>query len=233
MLAEIETWNMKLKSKKIIAREIIVLAIVFAIGIITFSLTFLYNSFKINQEKIVTSEILSKTHLFDSLNISDQGINNTITIDDSAFKLLHEFDSTKGRGLSYQELKLLILNSKDRKSYFDEYNDQMEFKNFAEFEDLIQTDQSKIEFDKNKLRIDSIKELKVTTLQDEIAKLKQSKSNLTKGIITKEEQYDFSFWIMIISAILLILLRYVYYGISWSISILRIQETDNESNMHP
>jgi hypothetical protein len=221
---------MKLTSKKILAREILVLAIVFAIGITTFLLTFLYNSFKTNKERIFTSEIATKTHLLDSLNLSDQGINNKITINDRAFKVLHEFDSINGRHLPYQELKLLIANSKERKSYFDEYNDKMEFKSFAEFEELIQTDQSKIEFNKNQLQLDSIKASKVTPLQDEIAKLKKNKNISTKSIMTKEEQYQFSLWIMIISSVFLILLRYVYYGISWSISTLRTQETENKGN---
>lgn len=113
---------MKLKHKKILAREFLALSIVFAIGITTFLTTFLYNFYKIKKENEITSEIVTKTHLLDSLNSSDQGINNTIAIDDRTFKLLHEFDSTEGRHLSYQELKSLIANSKERKSYFEEYN---------------------------------------------------------------------------------------------------------------
>ncbi len=223
---------MKLKYKKIVAREIIAWAIVFAIGIATFILTILYNSYKTKKENIITSEIATKNQLLDSLNSSYQEIYNRITIDDRVFKVLHEFDSTEGKHLSYQELKHLISNAKERKSYFDEYNNKMAFNSYAEFEGLIQTDQGKIEFYKNLLLIDSLKESNVIPLQEEIAKLKEFESVYNKSIMTKEEQYQFSFFAIIISAVLLILLRYVYYGISWSISVLRSQETDSEGDTH-
>ena len=102
---------MKLKSKKILAREFLILTIVFAIGIIAFLLTYPYNSYKTGKEKKIVTDIAIKTHQIDSIKSSDQGISNIITINERPFKVLYEFDSTEGRHLSYAELKKMIANS--------------------------------------------------------------------------------------------------------------------------
>ena len=102
------------------------------------------------------------------------------------------------------------------------------FKDFDEFEDVIQTEESKKEFKKNKHRIDSIRTIKVSVLRQDLDKLNDNKSIVSSSILTKQEQYKFSIWAMAISAVILILLRYAYYGISWSISTLRRKENDND-----
>ena len=104
----------------------------------------------------------------------------------------------------------------------------MKFKDFDEFEDLIQTEESKKEFKINKHRIDSIRIIKVTALRQDLDKLNNNRSIVSKSILTKQEQYQFSIWVTAISAVILILLRFAYYGISWSISTLRRKETDND-----
>jgi hypothetical protein len=219
---------MNLKTKKILALEIVLIAVVFSIGITTFILTFLYNSHKTKKVKLITNKIASISQILDSLNSAEQEVIYTITLNEETFKILHEFDSSQGRHLSYQELKSLIENSKNRKIYFDEYNNKMDFESFYEFEDLIQTHESKININRNKSIYNSIKVNKYAPIKENIYKLKTSEITLLKSIMTKEEQYKFSLLIMIISAVLLLLLRYVYYLLSWSISILFAKESYNK-----
>lgn len=219
--------KMKLHSKKILAREFLILTLVLIIGIISFLLTYPYNSFKTSKEKTIVTEIATKSYQLDSLNSSDHNTKYLITIDERPFKILREFDSTEGRHLSYAELKKLIAKSKGRKSYFDEFNKKMKFKDFDEFEDVIQTDESRENLKIIKNQNDSVKTLKVIALRQELNKLNNNKNAVSKSILTKQEQYQFAFWTMIFSAVILILLRLTFYGVSWSISTLRRKDNGN------
>lgn len=219
---------MHLKSKKILAREFLVLTFVISIGLLAFLLTYPYNKYKIRNENQIASKISIKKEQLDSLNSLDLRIDYIITINENTFKILHEFDSTEGKHLSYNELKMLIRRPKERKAYFDEFNGKMGFKNLDEFEDILQTEESKSKFIISKHRIDSIKAIKTVALQQELDELNKKRSIVRKNILTKQQQFDFAIWTTSIMAVILILLRFAYYGITWSISTLRIKENEND-----
>jgi hypothetical protein len=61
---------MNIKTKKIIAREFLIVTLVLTIGLISFLSTYGYNAYKQKQAEDSATEIAEKTKLADSLSIS-------------------------------------------------------------------------------------------------------------------------------------------------------------------
>ena len=152
-----------------------------------------------------------------------------LTIDEEQLRTLWDFDSKEGRHLSLEELKKTISNPKGRRNYFIEFNAKMGFKDYEEFIELIQTDKSRNEYKEAKRINDSVKVTKSNTLQQELDKLKNQEIKINNKIFTKQEQNNFTFWVICISAIALIFLRYLYHGLFWSIRTLRAKDSDNKT----
>lgn len=259
---------MKLSTKKIIAREFLILTIVLASGIITFLLTFPYNYYQESNEKTILSEIAIKSKQLDLLYSSAK---KTLKMHEGVIEDL--YIRAKSNGYSKSRNEFIALIHSDNEVFYDMYSyvkskgyrkDENAFailigrisplqnlnslyktlteggyytKSFEEFEikwqdenyrskvynamtrDKIYT-KDKYAFEQEYQAIATITpEIKV--LVNDLDKLRNNKEIFSGRIITLEEQYSISIWVTAISFVILILLRFIYYGISWSISTLR------------
>ena len=202
-------------------REFLILIAVLAIGLTSFSLTYLYNYIKTNKVNILNQEIIVKRQQLDSISSSNSLPEKEIVFDDKQLKLLLDFGSTEGRHLSLNELKKTLNTSEERLSYFTEFNTKMGFKDYNEFLELIQTKKSRDEYRKIKEHYDSLNLEKITVLGQELNKLSENKNSISGDVVTKSDQLNIGLWATAIAAVLLILLRFLYYGVSWSILTLR------------
>jgi hypothetical protein len=259
---------MKLKTKKIIAREFLILTIVLASGIITFLLTFPYNYYQESNEKTIFSEIAIKSKQLDLLYSSakknikmdeeviedlynrakSNGYNKSrnefiaiIHSDNEVFYDMYSYVKSKGYRKDENAFAILIGRISPQQNLNSLYNTLTEggyyTKSFEEFEikwqdesyrskvynvmtrDKIYT-KDKDSFEQEYQSMATITpEIKV--LVKDLDKLRNNREIFSGRIMSVEEQYSISIWVTAISFVILILLRFIYYGISWSISTLR------------
>jgi hypothetical protein len=259
---------MKLNTKKIIAREFLILTIVLASGIITFFLTFPYNYYQESNEKTIFSEIATKSKQLDLLYSSAK---KKIRMDEEVIEDL--YNRAKSNGYNKSRNEFLALVHSDNEVFYDMYSyvksqgyrkDENAFailigrisppqnlnslyntlteggyytKSFEEFKikwldenyrskvynvmtrDKIYT-KDKDAFEQEYQSTETIT-FEIKVLVKDLDKLRSNREIFSERIISKEEQYSISIWVTAISFVILILLRFIYYGISWSISTLR------------
>lgn len=213
---------MKLTTKKIIAREFLTLTLVVVIGLICFLSTFPYNSFLHNQIKNLQGEIDQKRTLSDSL----LKPYSTILQNQAWYfkKLNDEFDLGEHNTIDKWWIHSVQIAKKDSirilweetwsqdKTIIRFFN-KMGFPNGDSLQRFIITntlDKSDIE---NKTKADK--------LQKEIAETESKQKNVANSILTYEGQLSFSMMALIILASVSFGLRYLYYGINWSLKTLK------------
>lgn len=233
---------MKLQTKQIIAREFLLLTIVFLVGLITFGGTYIYNS--IQQKKInsLTKTISTKSATADSLAKVFQDAENKVRNEEFIVK-------------SYNEDGLPILK-KINPSYYLKESDRdkldgivIQMTNTGKTENDIQTVVDDFK-EKNAIRYDSLHDplgillpknthlfhlsnSKTLSAKDsinyqqslnmisEIKQIETERSNYNFNILSFNNRIDLSLKALLISGIILFIIRYVIYGISWSIKTLR------------
>lgn len=210
-------YQMKLKTKKILAREFLIITIIIAICIISYLLTLPYNAHKLSQQNKIEKQIDLKSNQLDSFKNSENNFEPSIIINDKVLKALWDFDIKDGRHLSLTGLKDLLSNSIERRSYFKEFNNKIEAKDYNEFVDLLQTDSSR----KKTEEYNFLKTQKILLMENEVDSLTILKEAISKETLSQNQKKTIFFWALTLSALVLILLRYFFYGISWSISTLR------------
>lgn len=205
---------MKIKYKKIIAREFIIFTIVISSGIITFLLTYPYNYYQEKIEKTFLSEILIKSKQLDLLYTS--ALKNK-DMDEAVIEDLYNRAKSLGYKKSRNEFIALIHSNNevfnDMYSYFKSMGYRNDENAFAILIGRIPTQQ-------NYQSISTITpEIKV--LEDDLDKLRNNREIFVGRIMSLEEQITVSIWVTAMTFVILVVLRFIYYGISWSISTLR------------
>lgn len=195
---------MKIKYKKIIAREILICALVLAIGVATFLSTVLYNKIKENKLEKIIPELNTKNDLLDSLY-------DTNSLDEKVLILLWDLHAKNSGIKDFNVFKANMASEFTRESYFDDANKDLGFKDYNDFNHTIHSN-SKL----------------ITSIENEISLLEQKKGNIKDSILDEKDMFNLTFFVTIIAAILLIFMRYVYYLFSWCISTIRSQETDSD-----
>jgi hypothetical protein len=205
---------MKIKYKKIIAREFIIFTIVISSGIITFLLTYSYNFYQENNEKTILSEILIKSKQLDLPYTS--ALKNK-DMDEEVIEDLYKRAKSLGYKKSRNEFIALIHSNNEVFNDMYSYVKSMGYRNDENaFAILI----GRIPTQQNYQSISTITpEIKV--LEDDLDKLRNNREIFVGRIMSLEEQITVSFWVTAMSFVILVVLRFIYYGISWSISTLR------------
>lgn len=199
---------MNLRSKKIVARELLIILFIVIIGFLAFVMIYPYNSYQKTKAVKLKNEISEKANQVDRLN-----------------KILypsqieHLYEVTKEAGLFFHKDTLTNLLLRNPRSVYSVISSDKELKNlfldYSDFENILGLSTNNV-LTTNISKRDSLQEL--------LNMLKHKEAITSKKILTRQEQLRFTLMIILSAAIVLILLRYALYVIKWSIKTLQIRE---------
>ena len=212
---------MKLQTKKIIAKELLFFLVVLGLGLTFFFCTFPYNLFRNNQIGNLDDAILEKTQLADSLSQSftlkfqkqkwffDQYANKFEndpkynTQEKVWFRLddLAKNDSIKFRWEKKWSKELVT------------FNQEIGFTTPEKMKDYIEVNTINI--------IDSINYKQSLTSNQQKDSLINKKNEIKTKILSFDEQVELGIMTIIIFVIVLFLIRYLFYAVTWSMKILK------------
>jgi hypothetical protein len=209
---------MKLRIKKIIAREFLLMTIVLVISVICFLSIYPYNLYKDNQLKKINKLVEQKARLADSLSYrykvkqqnkswffekftAKHGL--SISQNEEFWNLLDELakkDSIKSRW-KYLEKGPISLKTEG------DFRTPEEFKSF---------------FDTNRIEaIDILNNKQSLKVDQEITTLISQKKEIETKKFSFTTQVQFGIKLAIVFGILFFVIRYLFYAIRWSIKILK------------
>ena len=213
---------MKLTTKKIIAREFLIMILVLTIGLILFLCTYPYNAYKRNQVENKSIEISEKSKKVDTLSLS---FKNKIDQQNWFFEKYSNHWDISGDKINtseklWQRLDFLALNDSIKykwQNVWDKellaFNKEIGFTNPDEFKSFI---------DKNRItKIDSSNYDSSLAINSEIALLTKNKKDYESEILSYNEQTEFGLKALIICFIILFGFRYLFYSLKWSLKTLK------------
>ena len=213
---------MKLTTKKIIAREFLIMILVLTIGLILFLCTYPYNAYKRNQVENKSIEISEKSKKVDTLSLS---FKNKIDQQNWFFEKYSNHWDISGDKINTSEklwkrLDFLALNDSIKykwQNVWDKellaFNKEIGFTNPDEFKSFI---------DKNRItKIDSSNYDSSLAINSEIALLTKNKKDYESEILSYNEQTEFGLKALIICFIILFGFRYLFYSLKWSLKTLK------------
>lgn len=217
---------MKLTTKKLIAREFLIMILVLTIGLISFLCTYPYNAYKRNQVENKSIEISEKSKKVDTLSLS---FKNKIDLQNWFFEKYSNHWDISGDKINtseklWQRLDFLALNDSIKykwQNVWDKellaFNKEIGFSNPDEFKSFI---------DKNRItKEDSSNYESSLAINSEIALLTKNKKDYESEILSYNEQTEFGLKALIICFIILFGFRYLFYSLKWSLKILK-QKTE-------
>ena len=213
---------MKLTTKKLIAREFLIMILVLTIGLISFLCTYPYNAYKRNQVENKSIEISEKSKKVDTLSLS---FKNKIDQQNWFFEKYSNHWDISGDKINtseklWQRLDFLALNDSIKykwQNVWDKellaFNKEIGFTNPDEFKSFI---------DKNRItKIDSSNYDSSLAINSEIALLTKNKKDYESEILSYNEQTEFGLKALIICFIILFGFRYLFYSLKWSLKTLK------------
>lgn len=229
---------MKLQTKKIIAREFLILIVTVIITSISFVLIYPYNSYRQNQLDKLTDTIYSKTKLADSL-ANSYNMWSIQQQKDPLKDLYDEFNSQLNLAKNYDEFKQVMSDQKNRQVFFNEFNPKINLaKSFDEFDEALgfkkgnqSQDDPFTKYGGKAIAVDNndpfakyggkIISTSSNKIYNEIDSLNKSKEYIHSKIFSSQEQIHFATITFIIFLSLLFIVRYIFLGIKWSIKTLQ------------
>lgn len=213
---------MKLQTKKIIAREFLILIVTALIGLIGFLGTYSYNYFKKSKTDNLNESIAEKNKIADSLikpyniKIGKQNwffdkyfarVNREDAEFNTSDKLWNRLDNlAQEDSVKYKWEKVW---SKELISFMKETG----FQSGDSFNSFIIA---------NRITTDDFENHnRAKKLNREIGKLESEKEAITSKMLSANQQVAFGFKCFIVAVIVLFGIRYLFYAIRWSIKILR------------
>lgn len=213
---------MRLKTKKIIAKEFIILIIAIAIGLLSFVGTYIYNYLTINKENNLQKTIENKSLLADSLHKSYSSkdekqkwfynaLNDKIDISGSEYNTYDKLWKLFQNILAKDSIKIRydkIWTSKQREIFASTgFETSEKLESFLKNNRFTQTDLD-----------DNQKSLQIFS---EVKSLKTKKDQVKNSVLNSNAQIKFSFRVLMIALIVLFGFRYIFYAIKWSVSTLK------------
>ncbi len=213
---------MNIYTKKILAREFLVLILCFIIGVLYFLSIYPYNYLKNNKINILTKEVSEKKKISYSLSKSfrqktakqywySTQFKSKFYIDGYSKKLNDDLWTFFEKLIKSDSLIIKGENTLDERIV--SFNIELGFETPEKFQSFIITNiisQEDIEKNQKSLKIDS-----------EIDVLNNKIKGTSKKVFTVAEQIKASYWAFSITMIIFFLFRYIYYGINWSIKTLK------------
>lgn len=217
---------MKLTTKKLIAREFLIMILVLTIGLISFFCTYPYNAYKRKQVENKSIEISEKSKKVDTLSLS---FKNKIDQQNWFFEKYSNHWDISGDIINtseklWQRLDFLALNDSIKykwQNVWDKellaFNKEIGFSNPDEFKSFI---------DKNRItKEDSSNYESSLAINSEIALLTKNKKDYESEILSYNEQKEFGLKALIICFFILFGFRYLFYSLKWSLKTLK-QKTE-------
>ncbi len=210
-----------MRKEKIIAREFLLLITCAATFLLAFFGTFPYNYFIKNQ--INNLEIISQS-LSDSVRKTQVNFGSKINEQERFFKISKKngwhINHRNSKELWSKLTKLIDTDSIKIKwdnewgsEFKKELDNEMGFKKASDFENYIKNNALTLTEEEENRRTESfIEEINAAEFKIEAKKRK---------LLNDEERLRFSFLILFVTILLIFPLRYLLYGIKWSINILK------------
>lgn len=213
---------MNIYTKKILAREFLVLILCFIIGVFYFISIYPYNYLKNDKINTLTKEVSVKKKISYSLSKSfrqktakqywySTQFKSKFYIDGYSKKLNDDLWTFFEKLTKSDSLIIKGENTLDER--IESFNIELGFETPEKFQSFIITNiisQEDIEKNEKSLKIDS-----------EIDVLNNKIEATSKKVFTTAEQIKASYWAFSIAVIIFFLFRYIYYGIYWSIKTLK------------
>lgn len=214
---------MKLKTKKRIAKEIIILLSGFLLSLIIFLLVYPYNWIYESKAKKIQVSIISKKSQADSLDfayISKLKERNWFFTEESKI-----FDSDSTVDILWAGLEKIIDNDSLEYKYKNTWNEdqliflnKLGFTNATNFKNFISN---------NRLtETEKVNYKKANIIRKEMVKLIDNKENFEQKLLTFEEQTNIGLKAFILIIIISYPLRFLYLLVIWSFKILRQKENN-------
>jgi len=213
--------QMKLQTKKIIAKEFLILTITAFLGLIAFLGTYPYNYFQKNNIDKLNKSISEKTKIADSLSSS-----YNIKEGNQNWFFNKYFDKVETEFNTSDELwkRLDDLAQKDSIKYKWEKVWNKELVAFLKETGFPSGDNFNSFILSSRITTADLQNYNQSTkVKKEINNLKSKKGNIKSSILSFNQQAEFGLKCFIVAAILFFCLRYLYYSIRWSIKTLKQQ----------
>lgn len=214
---------MRLHTKKIIAREFLILTMAIFIGLFCFLGTYLYNYLKRNKIDTLNENISQKLMASDSLRKSyDQKISKQQWFFDKYFdKVNRQDEEFNSRDKLWKRLDFLALKDSIKYKWQNVWTKDLVgfvkengFSNGDDFNSFIVS---------NRITNDDVQGFNQSLqIKTEIKNLTSEKENTTKRLfLSFEQQLKFGVTSFVVALIILFGLRYIFYAIRWSIKTLK------------
>ncbi len=213
---------MRLETKKIIAREFIMLVATVALAIVAFLGTYIYNFYQHNQVDKLNKRILDRTVIADSLakSYNSKLANQKWFYDKNNEKV----DLSDAEYNSPYKLwkRLYDLSVKDSIKAKFENVWTVEIKNLLRELNLESPEKLKTFIDNSRItQTDSSDFSKANIIYSELISIKSTKENQIDKVLDINKQLRFGLWTLIIGLICLFGIRYLYHAIKWSLKTLK------------
>ena len=217
---------MNLKTKKIFAREFLLLIVAAAIGLVSFFCTYLYNSYLRSKSQKIATEITTHEFIADSLSrpfdtktkqheLLYQKFNENINVSPTDFINFEKH--------TWEPLNKLALQDSIKTKY-DKWD--IRFKNILNDVGFKTSEELQEFITRNRITSsDSLNYQKAKDIRKEKILLESKKSDFGYNICSFQNQVDFGILAFGISLVILFACRYIYYAIKWSINTLRQKTT--------
>lgn len=212
---------MNLQTKKIIAKEFLVLTLVLGLGLICFLSIYPYNAYRNSQVENLSKNINVKTKLVDSLRYS---YNSKAEKQNWYFeKVSSEFDHD-----SKYNTKEKVWNRLDDLAKKDSIKFKWEkvwSKELIAFNKEVgfETPESfKVFIEANRIqKLDTDKYNQSLKPNQEVTQLTADKSEIENKTLLSGQQFEFGIKSLIFLSIIFFGLRYLFYAIKWSLKVLK------------
>ena len=209
---------MNIKIKKIIVREFLILMVVITVGLFSFLCTYPYNWNKSYQLKKVDEKITLQTHVADSISKSfnDKTMEGKDYISRVYWGLKEHSVDFGMPAFNYSEpdFRQKILSDKNfRENIYKTFQNRLEgfTKTYTQFDSSLNRQLTLNDIDQQKQSQLILENLKET---------RNGKEKISLSILTFNEQISFGIKILIFTAFVFFVLRFLFYAIKWSIKTM-------------
>ena len=216
----LKRFEMKHNTKKIIAREFLILTLVLILALLCFFGTYLYNYYRESQSDKLKKIITEKTKLVDSLSHSYNLKNKTQNLFYDKFKA--KFTDAKEDSKEKVWNRLNDLAVKDSIKFKWEHSWEKEVVAFNREQGFNTPEEFKEFIEANRINTSEIENYtKSINLNQEISTLNSEKNEAENKVLLFSEQIDFAIKSLLLFAVIFFGLRFLFYGIKWSIKTLK------------
>ena len=215
-----KTTKLTMQTKKIIAREFLVLVILVLLGTISYFSTYVYNYFNQNQKDSLKTEIKQHTIIKDSLSkiISEKEYAHVWFFKEVSKEYnVEKYNSVekwwnRSQSLAKNDsIKIIWETDWKKDPLYIQFFNKIGFPNSDSLQNFIKrASYTKLELN-TKNKADSLSKI-ITTL---------NKTYNTTRILSQNQQFEFLWKSILVLFILLFAFRYLFYAIKWSIKTLK------------